>query len=317
MTGQRVVVVGGAGYIGSHVVRTLLAAGREVEIVDDLSTGRRERNPGVRHHEIDVTRQVDELAEVLAGAGSVIHLVALKDAAESASEPLGYYRTNVEGVRVVLEAMVSAGVRNLLFSSSASVYGAADGVVDEGTPTVPVSPYGRSKLAGEWLVAAATRAHGLACASLRYFNVAGAVEAGLADTTSRSLVPAAVRALRQGEALSVYGTDYATRDGSAVRDYVHVLDVAEAHVAVSAHLEAGPPGATTFNIGTGTGFTVLEMVEEIGRVAGAPLATVLAGRREGDMAVSVADTGRVAAATGWRPRHTLTDTLASAWRTLP
>src|SRR5579859_2088206 len=235
-------VTGGAGYIGAHVVRALLESGVEAVVVDDLSTGYARRVPdGVPLLTFDVRDAV-----ALTGAfaryrpAGVVHLAARKDVAESTRYPLRYYRDNLDGLRAVLTAATATGTRNVLFSSSAAVYGTPARVpVAEDAPTAPENAYGRTKLVGEWLLRDAAASADLAWAALRYFNVAGAATPELRDVGLTNLVPRLLRAARDGAPATVYGGDYPTRDGSAVRDYVHVCDVAEAHVSAALALAGG------------------------------------------------------------------------------
>lgn len=315
-TAGPIAVIGGCGYIGAHVVHALAEAGRSVVIVDDMSSGRVDRVAGHEVHRIDVAdeRRVADLADVLAGCSGVIHLAARKSVAESVADPMRYYRENLDGLRHVLAAMVQAGVNRLVFSSTAAVYGPSSVPVREGSGTEPASPYGRSKLAGEWLVASAARAHRMATASLRYFNVAGASSPLLAEEEGTSLLPRAIGALRRGETPQVFGTDYDTADGSAIRDYVHVADVARAHVAVAQHLEeVTPPSSTVLNIGTGRGVTVLELLAELARASGTAGRYQTLPRRAGDLPCSTADVTAITKATGWRAEHGLAEIVADAW----
>ncbi|CAM5508404.1 ADP-L-glycero-D-manno-heptose-6-epimerase [Streptomyces alboniger] len=252
-------ITGGAGYIGAHVVRAMAEAGERAVVYDDLSTGVAGRVPEGIPLVVGSVLDGELLARTLAehAVTGVVHLAGKKRVAESVERPLHYYHENVEGLRVLLDAAVSpsSDVRHFVFSSSASVYGMPDvDLVTEETPCLPMSPYGETKLAGEWLVRAAGRAHGLATASLRYFNVAGAASPELADTGVFNLVPMVFEKLTAGEAPRIFGADYATPDGTCVRDYIHVADVAEAHVATARALASAEPGTDlTLNIGRGKG----------------------------------------------------------------
>lgn len=312
--GGRWLVTGGAGYIGAHTVRALRARGDAVVVLDDLSTGLAERVdddvPLVRASTLDE----DTVAATLADhdLDGVMHFAARKSVPESVARPLWYWRENVEGLRSVLAACDRAGVGRFVYSSSAAVYGAtAGGAVGEDDPCEPVNPYGTTKLAGEWLLADVHRATGLRYVALRYFNVAGARDARLADRGQANLVPIALDAVARGSAPTVFGTDYDTPDGSCVRDFVHVDDLADAHVAATALLDA--PGAETLNVGVGRGFSVLEVMATVARIADTPVEPVLAARRPGDPASVVADVSRIAERLGWRARHDLDDIVASAW----
>ncbi|MGW6402393.1 UDP-glucose 4-epimerase GalE [Streptomyces sp. NPDC055134] len=311
-------ITGGAGYIGAHVVRAMQEAGERTVVYDDLSTGVAERVPdGVPLVEAS-TLDSDAVARTIAGHGitGVVHLAAKKQVGESVERPLHYYRENVEGLPVLLEAVTAGGVPSFVFSSSAAVYGMPDvDLVTEDTPCLPMSPYGETKLAGEWLVRATGRAHGLATASLRYFNVAGAATPELADTGVFNLVPMVFERLTDGEAPRIFGADYPTPDGTCVRDYIHVVDLAEAHVAAARRLSGAAPGTDlTLNIGRGEGVSVLEMVELINATTGHGTDPVVTPRRPGDPARVVASADRIATELGWAAKRDVRDMVESAWQ---
>ncbi|NAZ86418.1 UDP-glucose 4-epimerase GalE [Kineococcus indalonis] len=316
MTGTRWLITGGAGYVGAHVVRAVLASGREAVVVDDLSTGARDRVPaGVAFLDGSVT-DASFLTGVLQAVrpDGVVHLAAKKSPTESVSDPLRYARENVGGVTALATAALAAGVERIVFSSSCSVYGTPDvELVREDAPLLPQSPYGDSKLYGERLLAAAARAHGTGLVSLRYFNVAGTAEPALADTGAHNLVPLALRALRSGTSPVVFGDDYPTPDGTCVRDYVHVEDLAEAHVRAAAALELDLSTAT-YNVGRGEGSSVLEVLDALRRASGRDVAHEVRERRPGDPARVVGSTERIEAELGWRARRDLDEMVSSAWR---
>ncbi|GAA3147099.1 UDP-glucose 4-epimerase GalE [Streptomyces echinatus] len=309
-------ITGGAGYIGAHVVRAMSEAGERTVVYDDLSTGVAERVPA----EVPLVRgsvlDADRLARTFAGHGitGVVHLAAKKQVGESVDRPLHYYRENVEGLRVLLEEVTRAEIPSFLFSSSAAVYGMPDvDVVTEETPCHPLSPYGETKLAGEWLVRATARATGLATASLRYFNVAGAAAPELADTGVSNLVPMVFERFTEGAAPRIFGDDYPTPDGTCVRDYIHVVDLAEAHVTVARALRSSPGTGLTLNIGRGEGVSVREMIDRINAVTGYDRAPTVTPRRPGDPARVVASAARIGTELGWQAKYDVQDMITSAW----
>lgn len=310
-------VIGGAGYIGSHVVRLLLTKGEKVVVVDSLSTGIEERTAGAELVELDVT--APDASEKLAfqlratGADSVIHFAAHKQVGESVEKPEMYWHDNIGGLANVLAACASAEVRDVVFSSSAAVYGVPDVdlVTEELTPQ-PINPYGATKYVGEWMLADAERAHGLRTVALRYFNVAGAGWPELADTAVMNLVPIVLDRLEQGKDPVVFGDDYDTPDGTCIRDYVHVLDLAEAHVAALDYLRGEERPHRVFNVGTGRGSSVLEVLDAIGRARGVELTPEIGPRRAGDPARLVCSATRIEEALGWKATHDLDDIVRSA-----
>ncbi|WP_326686680.1 MULTISPECIES: UDP-glucose 4-epimerase GalE [unclassified Streptomyces] len=312
-------ITGGAGYIGAHVVRAMTAAGERAVALDDLTSGIAERLPSevplVRGSVLD--RPLLERTLTEHGISGVIHLAAKKQVGESVEQPLRYYRENVQGLTELLSAVADAGIRRFVFSSSAAVYGMPDvDLVTEDTPAVPMNPYGETKLAGEWLVRATGRAHGMETACLRYFNVAGAAEPGLSDTGVFNIVPMYFDALTRGVAPGIFGDDYPTPDGTCIRDYIHVRDLAEAHVAAARALATGEETGRelTLNVGTGEGVSVREMADLIAEVTGKhePAPRVLP-RRPGDPARVVASAERIRKELGWQPRFGVRDMVTSAW----
>jgi len=309
-------LVGGAGYIGGHVTHRLREENRDVVVLDDLSTGVATRVPG------DVPLIVASAANrrVVANAlreheiTGVIFLAGRKSAPDSVAHPLGYYRANVEPLRVLLEEMGKVGVTSILLSSSAAVYGIPDGtLVTEDSLTRPINPYGETKLVCEWLLRAVGTACGLNWISLRYFNVVGAAHPALADRAGTSLLPMVFQEAMAGRPVMVTGSDYPTRDGTGVRDYVHVADVADAHAAAVRHLEQ-EPCAEVFNVGTGRGHSVLDVLDEVRLVTGMPIDTTIAGRRPSDPAEVVASVDKIDRRLGWRARHDLADMVRSTWQ---
>jgi UDP-glucose 4-epimerase len=306
-------VTGGAGYIGAHVVRAMVQDGQDVVVLDDLSTGDAARlHPGARFVEGTVLSR-DALAEVLPGVTGVVHIAAKKQVGESVAEPLHYYRENVDGLLTLLEACRDHGVGRFVFSSSAATYGMPDvQEVTEDTPTAPLSPYGETKLVGEWLLRDCATAFGLQVMNLRYFNVAGAAAPELGDPGVFNLVPLVFQALAKGERPRVFGNDYPTPDGTCLRDYVHVADIADAHLAAARALDAGQQGST-YNIGRGVGSSVLEVLDVIGEVTGLDPAYDVVDRRPGDPARVVANVDRIREGLGFAARHDLRQMVRSAW----
>ncbi|MFE2021713.1 UDP-glucose 4-epimerase GalE [Streptomyces sp. NPDC059499] len=310
-------ITGGAGYIGAHVAKAMTGAGESVVVLDDISTGIEGRLPAdiplVRGSASDRALLDRVLAEH--EVTGVVHLAAKKQVGESVEKPLVYYRENVTGLAVLLEAVVAAGVRRFLFSSSAAVYGVPDtDLITEETPCAPINPYGETKLAGEWLVRATGRAHSVSTACLRYFNVAGAAEPELSDTGVYNVVPMIFDRLTRGEAPRIFGDDYPTPDGTCVRDYIHVADLADAHLAVARRLsEPGFAGDLTVNIGRGEGVSVRELARLVGEVSGLPTEPVIEPRRPGDAARAVASAARMTEELGWTARRGVREMVESAW----
>ncbi|MDG6100595.1 UDP-glucose 4-epimerase GalE [Dactylosporangium aurantiacum] len=312
---MRWLVTGGAGYIGAHVVTALRAAGTEPVVLDNLSTGHARRLPaGVPLVRADV-RDGATLGGLLRRQrfDGVIHLAARKDVAESTAHPLRYYEENLDGLRSVLHAVATSGTPSVLFSSSAAVYGTPPrSPVSESDATTPDNAYGRTKLIGEWMLRDAAGSAGFGWCALRYFNVAGAGAPHLRDHGGTNLVPRLLRAAADGRPATVYGTDYPTPDGTAVRDYVHVADIADAHVRAAVALHRGEARDEILNIGRGEGASVLQMIEAVGAALGRPLPYTAAPRRAGDPAQVVASPARIRALLGWQARHDLHDIVTSA-----
>ncbi|MGW2231513.1 UDP-glucose 4-epimerase GalE [Streptomyces formicae] len=310
-------ITGGAGYIGAHVVRVMAAAGEDVVVLDDISSGVPQRLP----EEVPLVKgsslDTDLLRRVLAehGVTGIVHLAARKQVGESVEQPLRYYRENLGGLTTLLEAAAEAGVRRFVFSSSAAVYGNPPDVdlVSEDTPCVPVSPYGETKLAGEWLVRAAGRAHGMATVCLRYFNVAGSASPELADTGVYNVIPMVFDRLTRDESPRIFGDAHPTPDGTCVRDYIHVSDLAEAHLAAARRLAGADGGDLTVNIGRGEGVSVRELVTLIGEVSGDCRPAVVEPMRAGDSPRAVADASLAARELGWTARRGVREMVESAW----
>ncbi|MFF3323851.1 UDP-glucose 4-epimerase GalE [Streptomyces sp. NPDC002889] len=310
-------ITGGAGYIGAHVAHAMTAAGERVVVLDDISSGIPERLPAsvplVRGSVLNAEAVARTLAEH--EVTGVVHLAAKKQVGESVEQPLKYYRENVHGLTVLLQAVVEAGVKRFLFSSSAAVYGVPDlDIIPESAPCEPINPYGETKLAGEWLVRATGRAHGLSTACLRYFNVAGAATPGLSDTGVFNIIPMFFDRLTRGEAPRIFGDDYPTPDGTCIRDYIHVADLADAHLAVARRLtEADAAGDLTVNIGRGVGVSVRELADLVGEVTGHRIDPVVEPRRPGDAARAVASVELITKELGWTTSLDVREMVASAW----
>ncbi|MGW9027374.1 UDP-glucose 4-epimerase GalE [Streptomyces sp. NPDC055722] len=310
-------ITGGAGYIGAHVARAMAAEGEQVLVLDDLSTGVPARLPEgiplVHGSALDGELLKRVLTEH--GVTGVVHLAARKQVGESVAEPTRYYQENVGGLATLLDAVAGVGVRRFLFSSSAAVYGNPDvDLITEDTPCAPMSPYGETKLAGEWLVRAAGRAHGIATVCLRYFNVAGAAEPELADTGIFNVVPMVFDRLTHGEPPRIFGDDYPTPDGTCVRDYIHVADLAEAHLAAARRLAGGSTGDLTVNIGRGEGVSVRELVTLIGEVTGDTTPAIVEPRRPGDAAHAVGSCALAERELGWSAQRGVREMVESAWQ---
>jgi UDP-glucose 4-epimerase len=311
-------ITGAAGYVGAHITWAMLEAGETVVAFDDLSTGDATRLPGVPVLQGSILDQ-QLLRRALAehDISGVVHVAAKKQVEESVHRPLYYYEQNVEGLRRVLEAVSEAGAESFVFSSSAAVYGSPDvHVVTEDTPCRPVNPYGSTKLVGERMVAEVAAATGLRYANLRYFNVAGAADPGLADRGRSNLVPMVLQRLAHEQAPVIFGTDYDTPDGTCIRDFIHVGDVASAHVATARALADGRLTALTANIGRGEGVSVREMVSALLRATGTAgeewAVPEMHGRRAGDPARVVASADRIREVLGWQARFGVEDMVSSA-----
>ncbi|MEU6243179.1 MULTISPECIES: UDP-glucose 4-epimerase GalE [unclassified Streptomyces] len=311
---MKYLVTGGAGYVGSVVAQHLLEAGHEVTVLDNLSTGFRAGVPdGVTFVEGDIRDAAKWLDSSYDG---VLHFAAFSQVGESVVKPEKYWENNVGGTMALLAAMREAGVRRLVFSSTAATYGEPEEVpIRESAPTKPTNPYGASKLAVDHMITGEAAAHGLAAVSLRYFNVAGAYGSyGERHDPESHLIPLVLQ-VAQGrrDAISVYGDDYPTPDGTCVRDYIHVADLAEAHLLAVAAAKTGEH--LICNLGNGNGFSVREVIETVREVTGHPVPEIVAPRRAGDPAVLVASAETARATLGWNPsRADLAGIIADAWQ---
>jgi UDP-glucose 4-epimerase len=317
-----VLVTGGAGYIGSHMVHELVDAGEPVVVLDNLSTGFRYLFPASVPFVSGSTGDRDLVAKIIAqyGVTAIIHFAASIIVPDSISDPLGYYRNNTLNTCALLDSAVGAGVTQFIFSSTAAVYGNADvPSIRENAPTLPISPYGTSKLMSEIMLHDVGRAYGLRFAILRYFNVAGADprgRTGQSTPAATHLIKVACEAAVGKRAkMAVYGTDYPTPDGTCIRDYIHVSDLARAHSAALGHLRRGG-GSATFNCGYGRGCSVFEVIDAVRRISGRDFPVEIEGRRAGDPAALVANVERIRATLPWHPQFQDLDTIvahALAW----
>ncbi|MEU8225974.1 UDP-glucose 4-epimerase GalE [Kribbella sp. NPDC048915] len=311
-------VTGGAGYIGAHVVRAFREDGIDVVVIDDLSSGKAEFVPDgvpfVRANLLDGTA----VRQALEGVDGVVHLAGFKYAGVSVERPLHTYTQNVTAMVSLLEAMAETSVRNIVFSSSAGVYGTPrDEVVTEDTAPDPQSPYGESKLIGEWLLRDQAVATELRHTSLRYFNVVGSGDPAVYDASPYNLFPIVCDLLTQGKVPQIYGTDHPTPDGTSVKDYIHVADLARAHVAAARALESGKSLERVYNLGSGTGTSVREIMDAARRVTGIDFTPSEGPRRPGDPSRVVASGELAARDLGWQNTYTVDQMFATAWESWP
>ncbi len=313
---MRVLVTGGAGYVGSHTARALRSSGHDVVIYDNLSTGYQRLAQGFELVVGDIGDR-EQLAAALRGMDAVMHFAGFIAVGESVQQPRKYFQNNVEAALCLLNATLDAGIRSFVFSSTAAVYGnPAEVPIPESAAKQPVNPYGVTKLAFERALEAYSGAYGLRCAALRYFNAAGADpsgEIGELHEPETHLIPLALAAAAgMRPAIEIYGEDYSTPDGTCIRDYIHVNDLAEAHVRALEYL-AGGGGSLALNLGTGRGYSVKEVLDEIERVTGRPLPRKPGPRRAGDPPALVADPTSANQVLGWKAKRSLTEIIASAW----
>ena len=310
-------VTGGAGYIGAHIVKALHESGYDVVAFDDLSTGEARKVPSdvplVEASVVDAASVEKAIREH--DVAGIVHMAAKKAVGESVERPLHYYRENVGGLLSLLEAMEATGLKKMVYSSSAATFGMPDSdePLTEDFVCQPINPYGETKLIGEWLMKDLATALGLDWVSLRYFNVAGAGGPDLGDTGVFNLIPMVFRALSTGKNPQVFGSDYATPDGSCVRDYIHVTDLADAHVAAVKRLEQGPV-AEVYNVGRGQGVSVIEVMDAVRAATGIDFTHDLVARRAGDPARLVASADKISRELDWTARYDLADMVSSAWQ---
>jgi len=311
---SRVLVVGGAGYIGAHVSQVLVDQGYEVRIFDDFSNGLERR---VNNRFDDVVRDDvlnrEALLNAMENIDAVIHLAAKKSVEESVSNPLKYYENNTGGTLNILAAMAARGVKRIVFSSTAAVYAPNQKSEIEETEEIgPLSPYGATKVMSEELIKNVGSAEGFSTVSLRYFNVVGSANVEFGDNSKDNLVPKVFTAIREGKRPEIYGSDYPTKDGTCIRDYIHVGDLAEAHVAALKAIEEQEIHEV-YNVGSGTGYSVLEMMNQMSETIGMSLDPIRAPRRAGDIPQLIASIKKIQRELGWKPHFSLKDMIDSSW----
>jgi UDP-glucose 4-epimerase len=312
---MKLLITGGAGYIGSHIVWQAQQAGHDCVVIDNLSTGLPSRvDCEVVQIDLAAESAVPKLEELLSrGFDAVIHLAARKQVGESVEKPEEYFRDNIGGLANLLLAMRTTSTYKLVFSSSAATYGMPNlDLITEDADARPINPYGQTKLVGEWMVSNAKQ-WGLRPVSLRYFNVAGTGKSGLGDTAALNLIPIAIGQLRAGKSPVVFGNDYPTPDGSCIRDYVHVTDLAVAHLAAVDYLNKDSRPFDVFNIGTGKGASVIEVLEELKSLSGIDFSYEISERRAGDPPRLVANVERMEKVLGIKAKHGLREIIESAW----
>ena len=310
----KVLVVGGAGYIGAHVAQSLMDSGYSVRIFDDFSNGLRRRVDG-KFSDVIVGDVLDReaLLGALDGIDSVIYLAAKKSVEESVANPLKYYENNVGGILNLLAAMSVRNVKKLVFSSTAAVYAPNDkSSIEESDPVNPLSPYGATKLISEELIKNVGNAEGISSISLRYFNVAGSSRVEFGDNSKDNLVPKVFAAIKRGEEPEIYGDDYPTKDGTCIRDYIHVGDLADSHIAALKKVETSMVHEV-YNVGSGTGYSVQEMMNQISQTMNKKLNPIHAPRRAGDIPQLIASISKIECELGWRPQRSLKEMIDSAW----
>lgn len=314
-----VLVTGGCGYIGAHVVHALHKKGEKVVAVDDLSYGNPSRIGNARLYGADISSPdaAARLAQIMKDeqVDSVIHFAARKQVGESMEKPLWYYRQNIDGMINVLQAMHDSDVKKLVFSSSAATYGepAVEVVPEDVVPMIPINPYGQTKLFGEWMARACEQPYGIRFCALRYFNVAGCGPVELEDPAILNLIPMLFDKLQQSKAPTIFGDDYPTADGTCIRDYIHVSDLANAHVAALDYLDRDERAYDAFNVGTGKGTSVREIVDEVKKVTGLPFTETVTDRRPGDPAQLIGSPKRINEEMGWHAQYDVHDIVKSAW----
>jgi UDP-glucose 4-epimerase len=312
---KKILVVGGAGYIGAHVAYLIQENGYEVRIYDDFSNGLKSRIEG-KFSDVVIGDVLDRQALISAceGIDAAIHLAAKKAVGESVDNPLKYYENNVGGTLNLLAAMSLKGVKKIVFSSTAAVYAPSEKLsITESDLAEPLSPYGQTKLLSEKLISAVAKAENLSAISLRYFNVVGALIDEFADNSKDNLVPKVFAALKAGKNPEIYGNDYPTKDGSCIRDYIHISDLAEAHLVALEKVLATKVDEV-YNVGSGTGYSVTEMINQIAESIGKAITPTLSPRRPGDTAQLIASIVKIERDLGWKPERSLKEMIDSAWQ---
>ena len=309
---MNVLVTGGAGYIGAHVSELLQENGYSVRIFDDFSNGLERRVKNFKDIFKGNVTDREAVVKSMEGMDAVIHLAAKKAVGESVSNPLKYYTNNVGGTMNLLAAMSLKNVNKIVFSSSAAVYSPSEkDAIEESDPTDPLSPYGATKLLSEQLISKVGQAEGFSTISLRYFNVVGSKKVEFGDNSRDNLVPKVFAAFKEGKSPEIYGADYPTKDGTCIRDYIHVQDLAEAHLVALKQLDNKADGV--YNVGSGTGYSVKEIFDQLEESMAVKLNPVTSARRPGDSPKLIASIKKIEKDLGWRPKATLKEMIDSAW----
>ena len=312
---SKVLVIGGAGYIGAHICQSLVDNGYSIRIFDDFSNGLYRRIDG-KFTDLVEASVLDRSALISAmdGIDSVIHLAAKKAVEESVSNPLKYYEHNVGGTLNILAAMAVKKVTKIVFSSTAAVYAPSEkSAIDETDLLAPLSPYGATKVMAEELIKSVGVAEGFSTISLRYFNVVGSTKVEFADNSKDNLVPKVFAAIKRGESPEIYGSDYPTKDGTCIRDYIHVADLADSHLSALKRVESAIVHEA-YNVGSGRGFSVKEMIEQISKSMNKELIPRLCPRRSGDIPQLIASISKIERELGWKPKRSLKEMIDSAWQ---
>lgn len=312
---SKVLVIGGAGYIGAHICQSLVESGYSVRILDDFSNGLRRRIDG-KFTDLVEASVLDRQALIGAmdGIDSVIHLAAKKAVEESVSNPLKYYEHNVGGTLNILAAMAVKKVKRMVFSSTAAVYASSEkSAIDETDLLAPLSPYGATKVMAEELIKSIGAAEGFSTISLRYFNVIGSAKVEFADNSEDNLVPKVFAAIKLGESPEIYGNDYPTKDGTCIRDYIHVVDLADSHLSALKRVQSAVVHEV-YNVGSGKGYSVKEMIGQISLSMNRELNPKISARRPGDIPRLIASISKIERELGWRPKRTLRQMIDSAWQ---